>query len=255
MTKIAGLPSMVAAVAISSLAVAAQAGSVPSPSLGEIVKAMVADNVPLSAEERKGWGDQVRVFDGLHFSGQGFKVKAEVRKKSVNHGLWQYYRVWVEDACRDLSVEFPRLEYVEHEGIRFAVVLRAHLHAYGDVKQYSNGLKLFSGATEAEFDVTVRVEGLIGVAIVPKGLQSELRLTPQVESVGIDLPNIDVERFGRIKGDVAREMGDKFRKILERRLQHEEPDVKSKVNRAIQKRLDDGSLTLTLQDLVRTKKP
>lgn len=237
-----------------ALAAAPASAATPHPALGEIVKSMVVEHVPLVVEERKGWGDQVRIFDGLKFSGKGVKIKADVRKKSVNHGLWRHYRLCCVQPERDLSIEFPRLEYVEGTGVVFEVLVHARMRGYADFKQYSNGVKVFSAATEGDVDLTARIEGSIAVRIVPNGLWSEVHLTPKVDAVSLDLPNIDVERFGKIRGDLARETGDGFRKMIERRLHKKEPSLTAKVNRAIQKELDQGSLRLSLQEFLGAKR-
>jgi hypothetical protein len=237
-----------------ALAAGPSLAAAPHPALGEIVKSMVVQHVPLVVEERKGWGDQVHVFDGLKFSGKGLKVKADVRKKAVNHGLWRHYRVSCVEPERDLSIEFPRLEYVEGTGVVFVVLVHARLRGYADFKQYNNGVKLFSAATEGDVDLTARIEGTIAVRFVPNGLWSEVHLTPKVEAVSLDLPNIDVERFGKIRGDWARETGDGFRRMIERRLHKKEPSLTAKINRAIQKELDQGSLKLSLQEFLGTKR-
>lgn len=225
----------------------------PDPALGRLVKAIVIDNTPLHWEERKGWGDQVHVFDGFRFTGKGLRVKAHVKKKAVNHGLWKYYRVEVVDPDKNLHVRFPKLDYIDGEGIRFVVVVDAHLVGYADFKQYNNGVKVFSAATEAEFDAQAIIEGTIGVAFVYNGWESEIQWTPKVESVQLELPNMDVQRFGKIKGPLAQETGDSFRKLLQRQLQKQEGKMTVKMNKAIQKKLDEGPLRLSLQGLVAGK--
>lgn len=249
--RIPGPKSTPLAILILILSAASSSQAHPAdPALGRLVKAIVVENVSLRWEERKGWGDQVHVFDGLRFSGKGLRVKSSVRKKAVNHGLWKYYRVEVVDPHRDLHVRFPHIEYVEETGIRFVVVIDAHLLGYADFKQYAKGVKVFSAATQAEFDAQAIIEGVIGVEFVFKGWQSEIQWTPRVESVKLELPNVDVQRFGKIKGPLAQETGDAFRKLLQRRLQKQEGKLTEKINKAIQKKLDEGPLRLSLQGFV-----
>ena len=226
----------------------------PSPELGELVKQIVIENVPLVIDEKKGWGDQAHIFDGFRVSGKGLKARMEPRKKLVNHGLWKHYRVTVTDPPRDLVIRFPRMEYRKGEGILFTVEVLAHAHGYLNLQQHSNGVQLFSAATEAKIDVRVVLEGRVGVRLEPTSWVPDLFLEPRVERVYLELPNIDVERFGKMKGVVVHETGDQFRRLLEDKLNDQEDKLPEKINRQITKKWSEGTLKISLSDYLRTQK-
>jgi hypothetical protein len=228
--------------------------SPPSPDLGELVKRIIIENVPLLLEEKKGWGDQAHIFDGFKVTGKGLKARMEPRKKLVNHGLWKHYRIAVVDPPRDLVIRFPRMQYLKGKGIAFTVEVLAHAHGYFNMQQHSNGLQVFSAATEAEMDLRIVLEGLVGVRVEPTHWFPDLFLQPRVDRVTLELPNIDVERFGKMKGKVVHETGDSFRRLLEDKLNDKEDKVPEKINKEISKKWNEGTLKISLTDYLRNQK-
>ncbi|MBX9652166.1 hypothetical protein K2Y11_00960 [bacterium] len=225
----------------------------PSPDLGQLVKQIIIENVPLIIDEKKGWGDQAHIFDGFKVSGKGFKARMEPRKKLVNHGLWKHYRITVIDPPRDLVVRFPRMEYLKGKGIAFTVEVLVHAHGYFNMQQHSNGVQVFSAATEAEMDLRIVLEGMIGIRIEPTNWLPDLLLQPRVDRVTLELPNIDVERFGKLKGRLVHETGDSFRRLLEDKLNDKEDKVPAKINKEIAKKWDEGILKISLTNYLRSQ--
>lgn len=225
-----------------------------SPDLGQLVKQIIIENVPLVIDEKKGWGDQAHVFDGFKMTGKGFKARMEPRKKLVNHGLWKHYRVTVVDPPRDLVIRFPRMEYLKGKGIAFTVEVLVHAHGYFNMQQHSNGLQVFSAATEAEMDLRIVLEGFIGVRVEPTNWFPDLFLQPRVDRVTLELPNVDVERFGKMKGKLVHETGDSFRRLLEDMLNDKEDKVPEKINKEIANKWDEGTLKISLTDYLRSQK-
>jgi len=226
----------------------------PSPELGEMVKQIIIENVPLVIDEKKGWGDQAHIFDGFKMSGKGLKVRMEPRKKLVNHGLWKHYRVNVVDPSRDLVIRFPRMEYQKGQGIAFTVEVLVHAHGYFNMQQHSNGIQVFSAATDAEMDLRIVLEGTIGVRLEPTEWFPDLFLQPRVQRVTLQLPNIDVERFGKMKGKLVHETGDSFRRLLEDKLNDQEEKIPEKINKQIAKKWNEGTLKISLTDYLRHQK-
>lgn len=220
-------------------------GAEPVAPLGEFIKGMIVAQGPWLIEKREGWGDQVRIFDGFRIEGKGLKAKLTARKKPVNHGLWKHYKIWMDEPSRDLSVDFPTLEYVPDQGVRFVVEILAHMRGYVDLQQHSNGLQVFAAATDAQLDVRALVSGMVQVRWEATKLVPDLLLAPHVDDVRLELPNIDVERFGKLKGKLARETGDHFRKLLEDLLNDKDGKVTEKINREIGRRWEEGTLRLS----------
>ncbi len=209
-----------------SLAAAEAVVPTPPPKLGDVIVAMIAEEGPLLWEENKGWGDQVRIFQGLKLQGKPLESRLVVKKKPVNHGLWRQYKVWVEEPRRDLKIDFPKLDFVEGEGVVFTLDLFAHMKGYADLRQYNNGVRLFSAATHAEMDVHLQIDGVVRVQLEAGKWAPDLLLAPKVTAVRLELPNIDIERFGKLKGKLARETGDSFRKLLEDLLNDKEEKLR-----------------------------
>lgn len=218
----------------------------PSPELGALVQGIVAESGPLRIEDRPGWGDTVRLFDGWKPEGRGLRMQLRIRQKEVPHGLWQHYRLQVVDPARDLQIRFPRLQFVPGRGIEFIIEIDARLDAYANIQQHANGLQLFAAATEGLVDTRIRLTGVVGVTLDPQRGGWDLLLAPQVEQVELAITNIDVDRFGKLRGRLVHETGDSFRRLLDDLVDDNEEKVVRQINREIDKRWEQGTLRVPL---------
>jgi hypothetical protein len=235
-------------VMLAKLALMLVEASPTAPDLGTVVKSIVVEEVPLKIEELKGWGDQVRVARKLAWRGKLFGGKPQVVKESVNHGLWKSYRVHVADPASDLTIRFPRMDYVKGEGIHFSLEILVHSWGRAEYRLYSNGVRLWRLVGEADLDVRCILHGVVLVKAEPKGLVADLLLTPRVDRVELYLPNVDVRKLGVAEGPMAREMGDHFRKLLEDLLNDKEEKLPEKINRQLAKQWEKGTLRVSLTD-------
>jgi hypothetical protein len=222
-------------------------GQTPAvPELGELVQSIVVASGPLQFEERKGWGDQVHIFDGWKVEGKGLQARLRPRKKEVNHGLWRHYILRLNDPAQNLIVKFSKLEYVKGRGVDFVIDLQARLDAYANVQQHANGLQLFAAATEGIVDVRAILTGHVSIRFDNTAGQLQLLVAPRIDKVQLALTNIDIDRFGKLRGKMVHEVGDSFRRLLDDLVNDQEEKAVAKINRQIQKEWDDGAIRLPL---------
>ncbi|MBY0588461.1 hypothetical protein K2X85_14900 [bacterium] len=229
-----------------ALAILTADSATPSPELGELVKSIIIAAGPLKVEERPGWGDQASVFDGWKVEGQGFKARFHERKKRVNHGLWQHYRLQLKDPAHDLQIRFPRLQYVPERGVEFTIDARAKLDAYANVQQHANGVQLFAVGTEGVVEVRAQLAGVVAVKVDAQSGSLELLLSPRIEKVDLGVTNIDIDRFGKLRGKIVHEAGDSFRRLIDDLLNDKDDKVVADINRDIEKKWNDGTLRVPL---------
>src|SRR5438552_9725921 len=86
-------PLLLAGLAAGAVAQDKPAGKSDRQPLSELLTGIIVEIIPREFEDKKHWGMQTAVFDGLKFSGQGLNIKARRREKLVNHGTWKMYRV------------------------------------------------------------------------------------------------------------------------------------------------------------------
>jgi hypothetical protein len=218
----------------------------PVPPSPELVKAIIVKSGPIVVEDRPGWGDTVRIFDGFQVEGKGIQARVRPRKKEVHHGLWQHYRISLRDPINDLRIEFPKLEFVTGRGVEFVIDIQARLDAYANLQQHANGLQLFAAASEGVVDVRTQLVGVVGVKLDTKGSGIELLLAPRIEKVEIGITNIDVDRFGKLRGKLVHETADSFRRLVDDLVNDKEEKVVTQINREINKRWDEGTLRVPL---------
>jgi hypothetical protein len=114
------------------------------------------------------------------------------------------------------------------------------------LQQHANGLQLFAAASEGVVDVRTQLVGVVGVKLDTKGSGIELLLAPRIEKVEIGITNIDVDRFGKLRGKLVHETADSFRRLVDDLVNDKEEKVVTQINREINKRWDEGTLRVPL---------
>ena len=153
-------------------------------------------------------------------------------------------------ACLEVPIRhdfrFPRLEFVTNRGVEFIVDIHARLDAYANLQQHANGLQLFAAASEGIVDVRTRLVGIIGVTIDAKQKGLEIQLAPRIDDVEIGITNIDIDRFGKLRGKIVHETADSFRRLVDDLINDKEEKIVAQINREINKRWDEGTLRVPL---------
>ena len=120
---------------------------------------------------------------------------------------------------------------------QFEIRLAAKLRCRADFEHWVLGVKGFNVSTvsEADIEMIAHCEVIIRAVPNPKSLVPDTIIEPQVHRVELFLTNLDTQRIGAIRGDLAKGIGDISRHDLENLLQAQEPRVTRKANEAIEK--------------------
>ena len=199
-------------------------------------------------DDRK-WNKEERVIEGWEWE-QG---KLRARKREVNHGLWQRYRLRPidpehqfrvtalplgEKSAVDQTAVNPKPATAGSQPIRFELQVSTRVGVQADYAWWTWGVKGINGSVEADAQITARaVCSLTTITkFDPGSLLPDIRFCPGVEELHLRLEDLDLNRVFLLKGPVAREMGKGMRHTIEDILQKQEPRFLEKIQRSLDKR-------------------
>jgi len=201
------------------------------PTLNDLIKQVLIEAVGDEYVDTKNWDKQKDRFDGVKIRG----LKISKRKKAVNHGLWQRYKVSLIRPEETLQIEVKQLpSRTNSNAVPFQISLKMRAHVEATVVNWVWGVKGVNGTSVA--DATIRMRILLDVTPETQfSLTAPLKfsLTPQVHDVDLRLRDLDLRRIG-----VFREvelLGDGMRKAIEAMMETQEKKIRQK----LQKKLDE----------------
>ncbi len=219
--------------------------------LSELVTSLVKANLPDNYEKQKHWGEQTRIFDGLHLSMDGLRVDTKRKWKMVNHGTWTMYRVTVTDP-NQLTVVVRNIRQLEDGRAGFDAEFAAPLALFGRLSEWQRGVQLVSLSADADARVRLTVSCALKLKLdVGKQLVPDVLLEPEVTAAKIDLVEFRLKRLSQLHGPLAKHLGTEAREIIEDELADRNSDIVAKINKQIAKKQD--KLRLSLSDLASTK--
>ncbi len=232
-------------------------GSVESPpgetwqALGELVTALIRDNLPAEFEARDKWGQTTEVWDGLHVRREGWQVKTKRRKKQVNDGSWKLYRVRLIDPDANLDIELVELRPLPDGRIQFEIAADARLDVFARLSQWERGVQLLSLSVDAEARTQLRVRCDLALRLDLSRLPPDVILDPAVRAVELRLVEFRLNRVSQLGGSVAHELGRQARGRVEKELARQSDKLPEKFNRQIDKNRD--RLRLSIHDMLASK--
>jgi hypothetical protein len=221
--------------------------SVPALSTANIealAKQILVECLPAKFEENKDWGKQVERPD-LKFHGRGLNIRVEARKKSVNHGLWKAYKVFLVNPKEQLTFRIVDLKVQPDHRMTFTLQASVPVTAEGTVQEWSYGFKLFGVTAEAEAIAVAALECEIRARFSEKSFFPELIIQPKVNAAKLSVRDFRVKRIGEIGGTLTKELTSEVRRIVERAIHKEEHKLPEKANAAVRKKHPEGKITVS----------
>ena len=206
----------------------------------DVIRSVLLTAIPDKHEDRKHWGKQRVVFDGVRVQQRGVHLQVSERRKLVNDGAWHKYRIELPRPEERLQLT---LSQIHSEGpgtfsCAVHVVVKPRCTAW--FEQWVLGVKGLH--LKVVSDATVHVYATCRLAIRtefrPNSLLPDVVLEPSLESLKLRLTDIETHSIGVIGGDVAEELGNGSRRFLADLLKDREAKVLKKVNAAIAKKRD-----------------
>lgn len=217
-------------------------------SWSEAIRAIVLTAIPDKYEDLSHWGETTEIFDGLNVKQRGFDIRVSQRKKAVNHGPWHRYRVEFVEPKKNLNLIIDNFRSTGSSQFQFDINLFSKLKCRGDFEHWVLGVKGFNVTVVSLADVQISANCELRFRTVSnrKSILPDLILEPRVKSVRLFLRNIDVERIGEIRGDIAESIGDGSRQFIEQLMRAQERRVLKKANEALTKKQDGIRIPMSL---------
>lgn len=212
--------------------------------LSQVVESIVRASMPQSFEDRRHWNKHTSVLAGVKVRTDGLKVRISKREEQVRHGIWRRYDVTLIHPERTLQV---RLHDVTPQGggrWTFTVTADARVRVGARFEQWNLGIKLFNTSAEADASLRLRAACSLKVTVEKLADGPVLVLEPEVHRVWLALPNLDVRKFGELRGDAATDLFDGLEEIAEDLLQTQEDRVLRQTQRELARRADQLRIPL-----------
>ena len=227
---------------------------VAGDSLGEMHKLLtdiVRSNIPHTYEDTSKWGMTSERWDGLHLRLDGLRLKTKRRKKVVNDGDWQMYRISLIDPREQFSIRVWNVHGQPDGRIGFECSVAARVHAFGRTSQWVKGVQLYSFGVDADANLTLYIRGSVGLKFDITKAPPDVLLDPHVSRALVHLDHFELERLSNLRGDAAEQLGRSLREVIESQVAKNNNELAGRLNREIEKNRDD--LRLSLHDVLASK--
>lgn len=219
-----------------------QAAPVPtaqfSPEMTGMVRWLILKNLPPTYEDKKKWGKQKQVIDGLHVEMKGLKIDTHRRFKMVNHGTWTRYFVELKDPENELQVQLVNLTEPRPGVIQFETIIEAPLHVFGRYSRYQWDVQLISMSANADARVRMTVQTEVELVVQPLTFPPKIEIRPKVLAANAELLEFKIRNISQLKGPVARALGDSLENVLRERLDDYDQKLTDKMNAQLAKQKD-----------------
>jgi hypothetical protein len=208
-----------------------------TPTWSETLRAVTLTAIPDQYEDLTHWGKTREIFNGLRVQQRGFDIRVSERKRTVNDGAWHKFKIELVDPAKRLKLVIDRIEPQAIGRFHFDIRLTARLRCRADFEHWVLGVKGLnvSIVSEADVEMIAHCEIIIRAAPKPASLIPDTIIEPEVHRVELFLKNLDTQRIGVIRGDLAKGIGDASRHEIENLLQAQEARATRKANEAIEK--------------------
>jgi hypothetical protein len=210
--------------------------------VSQLAARVIEESIPRQYERSKDWGRTKEITTGLRSSGNFFKFDIHRRKTAVNHGVWTKYRATLVEPEKHLAVRIENLRNLGGGRMALTLFVTAKVQGWARTKVYERGVHLISveaeGTTSVRLwlDTEISIEPLPSHAFVPG-----VAIRPEVKDARLKLDDFQLKRISNLRGDLAREIGDGLRHVIEDELSGSK--LAAKVNRSIEKRRDQLEFT------------
>lgn len=205
--------------------------------LSQALRGTLIEFMPRTLHESSpGWGDTKRVPRGVKWTGQGFKVRPELRYAEKNDGTWRKLRVTAENLPQTLVFEIRKLERPEPGRLVFDAFLAFDVRVDYQQQNWEDGLKLYDGSAVVRFRVLLAVKCEATTRVESAGrLLPDVMLRLRVLSADLRYDNFKLEHVAGLGGDAAELLGDTARWTVRHVKPSLERDLLAKANAAIVK--------------------
>jgi hypothetical protein len=225
-----------------------------------LIHKVVVSQVPKVYEGKNGWGQTIPIPEGMRL-GRLRKLVQVGDHQELPHGHWRKVRVWLDDPNRDLKIRVRDLRNVDKTMYHLALAVDAALRTETEVQQWQKGLSLLHFTARADARVGVLLDCDVALSLEVAKFPPDLKIEPKVTDLKMtlqefNLRQVEVPRLGTaVHGEMVREVGNKFKGVLQELMRAAEPSVKEHANQAIARSLREGHGTLSAGALLKALTP
>jgi hypothetical protein len=222
----------------------------------KLIHQVVVKQLPKVFEDSSGWGQTVPIPPKLTLPKLRTRIKVG-DKEELPHGLWRKIKVWMTTPAKDLQIRVRDFKSVDGKTYRLVIEADALLHADVDAQHWQKGLTLGGFTAQADVALNVLLNCDVQVSLVGKKFPPELKIEPKITDLKTDLKDFTLKQVAMkkiaigIEGDAAKDVGNKFKDVLQQLLHSAEPAIKAKANEAIAKSLQDGKGTISAGEMMK----
>jgi hypothetical protein len=213
--------------------------------LSELVQAVVLAAVPKDFEDDRHWDRRRDVFAGVRVRSRGLKLRISKRTESVRHGLWRRHTITLVDPERTLKIRISDFEPQGSGSWTFTVTADVKVNVDARFEHWNLGVKLLNGSVNA--DTVLRMMAACALSIDVENdpeMGQIVVFAPEVKTVDLYLRNLDVHKFGQLRGDAATDVFDGMEDVVEDLLQTQEDSIRGRARNEISRRKEEMRMPL-----------
>lgn len=219
-----------------------------SPEFQALLTGLVRENLPDKYEDKKKWGQTKDLTVGLRIRHDGLRIKTKRKRKELNHGSWEMYRLELIDPEEDFELRIENLRESADGRLEFDFLAEARFRAFGRWARWQRGVQLISLSADADARVRLRTHCLVAIRLDPTRLPPDVLLEPHVTAADLRLLDFRLLSLSDLKGPLAKQLGRALENVVEDKLEGKRKKLLEKMNRQIEKRRD--KLRFSLRDLL-----
>jgi hypothetical protein len=203
----------------------------------EMIRGILLKEVKDKYEDKRHWG-QTKQIEQVQVRGKWFEPRIEKQTVEVNDGLWQRIEVKLIEPDKNLQARVLPSDSKDPNRSAFALELAAKLSGEARIERWRSGVKFFNTSVQFEARVTGRIDCDLGIRFVPGKWIDDVVVDPKITAVDLRMPEFQLLKVGVIGRDLARELSDPLRPLIEHEIKRREGRIVEKANAAIEKRRD-----------------
>lgn len=223
----------------------------PSPEFQAWLTDLVREHIPHEYEKRKNWGSTTRVASGLSIQLDDGRLKTHRKFRDANDGRWKMYRVSLIDPEEKFAARVLRMEELPEGRVGMNLEAVARVHVFGRQSLWERGVQIFSLSAEADANVRMTAQAEVLPRIDPSKIPPDVYLQPKIVAAKLDILDFQLRRVGHADGPLVRSLSNSAREMLEEKLEDDNRELVSKLNKQLAKQ--EGKIKLSLADAMQSK--
>lgn len=207
--------------------------------LTDLLEYLIRENIPATYEDKDDWGKTKRIYAGVKLRRDGWRLETKRRWRELNHGAWRRVAVQRIDPDESLLVRLKTLEPTAPGRWQYELYVETPVQLLSQWMQWSLDVRLWQLTAVVDARVQLRIAGTISVYLDPVRIPPDFVVAPVVEEADFQISYFQLQRVGKIRGDVAEELGEFAYEVLDDAvIKPARRDMVARLNRQIDRKSD-----------------